>query len=116
MAQIQALPSTDYQKRSVLLLGDYGAQTWNRDRVIREPFEAGLQVVITKLASDHSETILAKIHRETKPGSEPVVQAYATEILPDEASAISSATLARLRQHYGADYCVLPLNDYVTEY
>ena len=116
MAQIQALPSSDYQKRSVFLFGDYGAQPWNRDRAIQEPLEAGLQVVMTKLVSDHSETILPKIHRELTAGSESVVQAHATEILPDEASAVSGATLTRLRQYYGADCCVLPLNDYVTEY
>jgi hypothetical protein len=116
MAQIQALSSTDYHKRSILLIGDYGAHAWNRDRVIKEPVEAGLQVVMTKLVSDHSETVLAKIHRESKAGFETVVQAHATEILPDEASSITGATLARLREHYGADCCVLPLNDYVTEY
>ena len=116
MAQIRDLRSNNHQKRSVLLFGDYGAQPWNRDRVVKEPLEAGLQVVMTKLVSDHSETILPKIHRNSEAGSETRVQAHATEILPDEASAISGATLARLRQHYGENCCVLPLNDYVTEY
>jgi hypothetical protein len=107
MAQLQTLPSTD--KRSVFVVGD---QPYNRDRVIKESLEAGLQVVITKLVSDHSETILPKIQHSSGDGSEP----HATEILPDEASAISNDTLARLREHYGDNCCVLPLNDYVTEY
>ena len=78
MAQLQTLPSTD--KRSVFVVGD---QPYNRDRVIKESLEAGLQVVITKLVSDHSETILPKIQHSSGDGSEP----HATEILPDEASA-----------------------------
>src|SRR6185503_8162902 len=110
MAQIQALLSNDYQKRSIFLVGD---QPYNRDRVIKESLGAGLQVVMTKLVSDHSETILPKIPRNPRDDSASVV---ATEILPDEASAVSGATLTRLRQYYGADCCVLPLNDYVTEY
>ena len=108
MAQVD-LRSNEYQKRSVLLVGD---QPYNRDRVIKELLDAGLQVVLTKLVSDHSETILAKIHRD----SETRVQPHATEILPDDATAIPDATLTRLRQDYGEDCFVLPLNDYVTEY
>jgi hypothetical protein len=60
--------------------------------------------------------MLSKIHRSPEAGAETRFQAHATEILPDEASAISGATLAHLRQHYGENWCVLPLNDYVTEY
>ena len=107
MAQLQ--PINADQKKSVFLVGD---QPYNRDRVIKESLEAGLQVVITKLVSDHSEAIVAKIHHGSGTGSEP----HATEILPDDASAISNDILGRLREHYGEDCCVLPLNDYVTEY
>ena len=107
MAQLQ--PINADQKKSVFLVGD---QPYNRDRVIKESLEAGLQVVITKLVSDHSEAIVAKIHHGSGTGSEP----HATEILPDDASAISNDILGRLREHYGENCCVLPLNDYVTEY
>lgn len=112
MAQGPDLRANDYQKRSVLLVGD---QPYNRDRVVKESLEAGLQVVIAKLVSDHSETLLAKIHRDPG-GSETRVQAHATEILPDQVTALTDATLTRLRQDYGENCFVLPLNDYVTEY
>lgn len=71
---------------------------------------------MAKLSSDTSEIMLAKIHRESGVDSENRVLPHATEILPDEAAAISEDVLARLRQQYGEDWCVLPLNDYVTEY
>ena len=113
MAQVHYSPARDYQKRSVFLFGDYGAQPWDHDRVIRESLKAGLQVVSTKLVSDHSESMLAKFHRGR---DENYQHTQATEILPDDASAISNATLARLRRIYGENCCVLPLSDYVTEY
>ena len=112
MAQVPDLRSNDYQKRSVLLVGD---QPYNRDRVLKELLDAGLQVVVTKLVSDHSEAILAKIHRDSDV-SETRVQPHATEVLPDEVTAIPDAMFSRLRQEYGENCCVMPLNDYVTEY
>jgi len=111
MAQVPALCSPD-QKRSVLLVGD---QPYNSDRVINELVEAGLQVVVAKLVSDHSETLLAKVNHDSS-HSETRVQPHATEILPDEATAISDVTLTRLRQEYGENCFVLPLNDYIAEY
>lgn len=98
-------------KRSVLLVGD---QPYNRDRVLKELLDAGLQVVVTKPVSDHSEAILEKLHRDSD--SETRVQPHATEILPADVTAIPDATFARLRQDYGENCCVMPLNDYVTEY
>jgi hypothetical protein len=112
MAQVPALQSNDSPRRSVLLIGD---QPYNSDRVINELLDAGLQVVVAKLDSDHSETLLAKVNHDSG-DSETRVQPHATEILPEEAIAISEATLTRLRQEYGEDCFVLPLNDYVAEY
>ena len=102
--------------KSILLLGDYGAQPWDRDRVVKESLAAGLQVVKTKLVSDHSEAMLPKIHRSRQRAAENGERPYATEVLPGEASAISDDTFARLREQYGENCWVLPLNDYVTEY
>ena len=113
MAQVRYSPS---RKRSIFLFGDYGAQPWDHDRVIRESLNAGLEVVRTKLVSDHSEAMLEKIHRRRNGGAESREEAQATEILPDEASAITNATLVHLLQHYGDNCCVLSLSDYVTEY
>src|SRR5262245_36201509 len=101
------------RKKSVLLLGD---QPWTRDLVHRESLDAGLRVVFAKLMSDSSETIVARLHRGGAEDSEERSPTHATEILPDEATAISDGLLARLRQRYGEDWSVLPLNDYVTEY
>jgi len=100
-------------KRCVLLFGDL---PWTRDRIIRESIDAGLQVVLAKLNSDHSETILHKTHRETGAGKVLGSASQPTEVLPDSVSGISDEVLARLHRHYGADWCALPLNDYVTEY
>ena len=103
-------------QKSIFLFGDYGAQPWDRDRVIKESLAAGLQVVKAKLVSDHSEAMLPKIHRSRKRAAENRERLYATEVLPGEVSAISNDTFARLREQYGENCCVLPLNDYVTEY
>jgi len=112
MSQVQQSRSL---AKSVFLFGDYGAQPWDHDRVIKESLAAGLQVVNTKLVSDHSEAMLATIHRGRDTAAETHERPQAIEILPDEVSAISSATLAHLREDYGDCY-VLPLSDYATEY
>ncbi|MGB8509269.1 MAG: hypothetical protein WCD76_12850, partial [Pyrinomonadaceae bacterium] len=91
MEQVRDLQSNGDPKRSIFLIGDYGAQPWNRDRSIKEPLEAGLRVVFAKLASDHSETILPKIHRDSDPSSDARLLPHATEILPDLPGDISDA-------------------------
>ena len=111
----QVIPSRSARK-SIFLFGDYGAQPWDHDRVIKESLKAGLQVVNTKLVSDHSEAMLAKFHRSRDESAETREHGQAIEILPDDASAISDDMLARLRERYGEACCVLPLSDYVTEY
>jgi hypothetical protein len=100
-------------KRFVLIFGD---QPWSRDRIIQESINAGLEVVLARLSSDHSETILPKVHREKGAPEEPGSAALRSEVLPDQVSRLSEEMLVRLRQQYGEDWCALPLNDYVTEY
>lgn len=112
MSQVPALQPHESPKRSVLLLGE---QPYNSDRVINELRDAGLQFVVGKLASDHSEALLAKVNDDSG-DTETKVQSHATEILPSEAGAISDATISRLRQEYGKEFFVLPLNDYISEY
>ncbi|HKR11538.1 MAG TPA: hypothetical protein VJT15_05760 [Pyrinomonadaceae bacterium] len=112
MAQVPDSPLNDDQRRSIFLVGD---QPYNTDRVIKESLEAGLQVVVTKLASDHSEAILAQIHRDSD-DHETQAQPHAIEILPDDVTAITDAMLTRLRHDYGDNCFVMPFNDYVMEY
>ena len=104
------------QKRSVLLFGVYGTQPSNRDRVIREVADAGLRVVMAKIASDNSENMLAKLYGDSGNGSETRIQPDATEVLPDDVGEISRDEAVRLRRDHGKDWCVMPMSDYVTEY
>jgi hypothetical protein len=99
--------------RAVLLFGD---QPWTRDLVLKEALASGLRVVIAKLQSDASETIVAQFHDKSRGEATTRCLAHATEVLPDDVNALSDPLLARLRRLYGDRWCVLPLNDYVTEY
>jgi len=103
------------QRRSVFLFG-VAAQPWYRDRVIKESQQAGLNVVVAKMISDHSEDLLKTIHRESEHVAEAQLQIHATEVLPDKVDAISGEMRSYLRRQYGNDWCALPLSDYVTEY
>ena len=114
MSQPQSLPSNGHHKRAVLLFGGLGAQPWNRDLVIRESRAAGLRLVVAKLASDHSDTMLPEVHRDT--GGDVSALVEATEVLPDEVCSVSFELAERLRDRYGEDWYVLPLNDYIAEY
>jgi len=107
-----ANPSGAPPKRSVLIFGD---QPWSRDRIVQESIDAGLQVVLARLTSDHSEAILPKVHRENGAGTEQRTAQH-SEVLPDQVTRLSDEMLARLRRQYGNDWCALPMNDYVTEY
>lgn len=112
MSKVQTTQSGDGPRRTVFLIGD---EPWNRDRIVQQALEAGLRVVRAKLASDHSEALAAKVHPE-KEASQARTEPETTETLPDDPEQVSGPLLARLRQDYGEDFCLLPLNDYVTEY
>jgi hypothetical protein len=108
MAQTQVVDDT---KRSIFL---FGRLPWNH--AVKESSESGLRVVFVKLASDRSAEMLPEVHRAPDARALRATPPYATEVLPDEAADISGELLGRLRGQYGEDWCVLPLNDYVTEY
>lgn len=114
MAYPYTLQPLDCQ-RSVFLFGMTAAQPWYRDRLIKELHKAGLNVVVARLSSDHSENLLNAIHRDSEMSLEAGLQSH-TEVLPDKVSAISSDMRGYIRQQYGEDWCALPLSDYVTEY
>ena len=107
MSQLEHLHLNDRQKRSIFL---FGSQTWNRERILKESFDAGLRVVLAKVASDTSGELPARVLRDSDGGFDTETLAHTTEILPDQLSAISTEMLDRLRQHYGVDWCALPLN------
>lgn len=108
-----ANPVSAAPKRCIFLFGD---QPWSRDRIIQESIDAGLEVVLARLTSDHSETVLPKIHREHGDAEGLSRAVRRSEVLPDQVIGLSEEMLARLRCQYGEDWCALPLNDYVTEY
>jgi hypothetical protein len=113
MAHAHTLQRLDCRRKSVFLFGMTAAQPWYRDRIIKESQAAGLNVVVAKLTSDHSENVLRAIHRESE--ASPEAQSC-TEVLPHKISAISSEMRSDIRRQYGDDWCALPLSDYVTEY
>jgi ATP-grasp domain-containing protein len=116
MSHVLDSQSNQPNQRSLFLFGVYDAQPWNRDRLIKESREAGLRVVLAKIQSDNSDAILAERDQGSSVSSKPRPVPHATEVLPDEASAIRDDLLTHYRQEYGADWCVLPLSDYATEY
>lgn len=115
MAHAHSLQALPRGQRSIFLFGVAAAQSWYRDRIITELHKAGLNVVVARLSSDHSENLLKTIHRNSEMSQEAELQSR-TEVLPDTLSAISSEMRGYIRQQYGEDWCVLPLSDYVTEY
>jgi hypothetical protein len=112
-AQSQVVRAQDDPRRSLFLFGGFGERPWNRDLLIRESQESGLQVVVAKLASDKSESLARKAYGISDDGAATQAHEHATEVLPAD---ITSDLLERLRDHYGEDWCVLPLNDYVAGY
>jgi|SRR6201996_5423602 len=109
MSRLNNLQSWNNNQRAILIFGE---QLWSPGRIIKECYEAGLQVVGAKLFSDKSEDLRVKLERQT--GMEALPQAK--EIFPDDINGTDVTTFDRLRRQYGEDWCVLPLNDYVTKY
>jgi len=115
MAHAYPLQSINSRRLSVFLFGVTAAQPWYRERIIKELYEAGLNVVVAKLASDHSENVLKAIHRESETTMAAGIPSC-TEVLPGDFSVLSPEVRGHIRRQYGEGCCVLPLSDYVTEY